>query len=999
VDGYGGSFVFSILDLCCECLDDPDSLLTSLGTACTYWIGLFSNDCEADVSDIVDVPGSTAGHVCPLTCGSCSAVSLNTTQRTCGLCPAGYQYDAESNTYTDLDECGVSNGGCDPLMGYYDEQNQWVVSPCTNTQGSFSCNSCPGGFEQLGNTCMLPVVVEEATVNTNAQDLQLSRLDDIAAVQPKAVLAINGPEDALNSGSDAEAMFLISVQEDLAASLGTSPSDIVVSNLRRGERRRLQDDALIELNFDVVFVNETNSPALLAEMTSQLADPDSPLMNAASTANLVADQQPIISFVCPVGKVRQDGEVVCRRCPAPSFAKRDGVSCADCPLNQEPTERGDACTCSDGFFNVTAMQPKCFLSDYVDLADLNPEPVCQPCLEYDCIDTCQGSLVVLKPGWAAQALTSSKSLPIFECKEPDACPGGSIGPDNTTLCTQGYSSTLCGSCDYSENYVLKGGQECTQCGSTSVGGVIGIVVGIAVFLLALGKIRIFYNYLSTMQMMNEVVADGKTIAKIVLATFQILGSFATVLGVTFPDGFRQFIEALSSFLRFDVGDIFIQLSLGCLSTGKYYSSLATNWLLVIVVVVIVGMEYIYRERRDANKDVSEDEQRENAKEIFDRIDLDGEGLKPDEIATVVRRIDATVDDTQIQTIFNVADEDGSGIISFEEFYAAISGSPSNTGKAFESEAASEDMIELDLGSIIQKKMLAERHSDALTKVFLLVFLLYPGLTNKIFDGFICRELAQGQSVLEADYELDCTESAGLRYGVNGMLLIIWPIGLPAVLYLWMIRSKPDILSEDPDTLQKFDFVLADYRTDRWYWEVVELGRKLVLSGLIGLFGRGTIAQTFAATLLSFLFFAFSVHMQPYKQPKMNLIKAFTEFQIFGVLLVCIILQTDASGLPISGIGNMDFYGSFQLYLTVAVFPLVLYTVLRQASELRARREDSFADTEGTNFAVLENPIVTEEESGKQLEDWIVAAPAGIQDWQHFEALSKFCSDYAARNTE
>jgi hypothetical protein len=132
---------------------------------------------------------------------------------------------------------------------------------------------------------------------------------------------------------------------------------------------------------------------------------------------------------------------------------------------------------------------------------------------------------------------------------------------------------------------------------------------------------------------------------------------------------------------------------------------------------------------------------------------------------------------------------------------------------------------------------------------------------------------------------------------------------------------------------------------------------------------------------------------------MNLIKAFTEFQIFGVLLVCIILQTDASGLPGSGIGTMDFYGSFQLYLTVAVFPLILYTVLRQAHDLRAQREDSFADTEGTKFAVHENPIVAEAESGNQLKHWIAEAPAGIQDWQHFEALSKFCSDYAARNTD
>ena len=69
---------------------------------------------------------------------------------------------------------------------------------------------------------------------------------------------------------------------------------------------------------------------------------------------------------------------------------------------------------------------------------------------------------------------------------------------------------------------------------------------------------------------------------------------------------------------------------------------------------------------------------------------------------------------------------------------------------------------------------------------------------------------------------------------------------------------------------------GDYKREYWYWEVVELSRKLILSGLIGLFGRGTIAQTFAAVAISFLFFALSVKAQPFKTDKLNRIKVFSE---------------------------------------------------------------------------------------------------------------------------
>ena len=80
--------------------------------------------------------------------------------------------------------------------------------------------------------------------------------------------------------------------------------------------------------------------------------------------------------------------------------------------------------------------------------------------------------------------------------------------------------------------------------------------------------------------------------------------------------------------------------------------------------------------------------------------------------------------------------------------------------------------------------------------------------------------------------------------------------------------------------QKFQFVLGDYKRDFWYWEVVELSRKLILAGVIGLVQRGTIAQTVAATLISFIYFAASVWAQPFKSLRLNWIKIFSEFQLY-----------------------------------------------------------------------------------------------------------------------
>ena len=150
--------------MCCECRDDPDGILSALYTSCPSYISRINGDCEADVGSFVSIPGMLTKDLCPVSCRTCNAEALNTTQRTCGVCPVGYGLDDTSNTYEDLDECAGNNGGCDQLMGYY-VGSSWRIDPCANTQGSFRCNSCPDGFEQVGDSCLRPTVKPSSAEN------------------------------------------------------------------------------------------------------------------------------------------------------------------------------------------------------------------------------------------------------------------------------------------------------------------------------------------------------------------------------------------------------------------------------------------------------------------------------------------------------------------------------------------------------------------------------------------------------------------------------------------------------------------------------------------------------------------------------------------------------------------------------------------------------------------------------------------------------------------
>ena len=126
------------------------------------------------------------------------------------------------------------------------------------------------------------------------------------------------------------------------------------------------------------------------------------------------------------------------------------------------------------------------------------------------------------------------------------------------------------------------------------------------------------------------------------------------------------------------------------------------------------------------------------------------------------------------------------------------------------------------------------------------------MTAKIFQVFGCRELGLDESILHADYNVDCSATMLLRWAGGGFLVLLWPIGLPAALFFAMYGNRQSIMEEDEDTIQAYDFVLGDYNKEHWYWEVVELGRKLILGGLIGLVcGRPVAVTTAAFTEASF----------------------------------------------------------------------------------------------------------------------------------------------------
>ena len=90
----------------------------------------------------------------------------------------------------------------------------------------------------------------------------------------------------------------------------------------------------------------------------------------------------------------------------------------------------------------------------------------------------------------------------------------------------------------------------------------------------------------------------------------------------------------------------------------------------------VGIVYVIRHKNAENETLgsNSEEARVHVKELIDRFDEDGEGIKPAkpaEIVKILTELDTDTTEEDAAALFKAADSDGSGVIDFDEFFAAV----------------------------------------------------------------------------------------------------------------------------------------------------------------------------------------------------------------------------------------------------------------------------------------------------------------------------------------
>jgi hypothetical protein len=128
--------------------------------------------------------------------------------------------------------------------------------------------------------------------------------------------------------------------------------------------------------------------------------------------------------------------------------------------------------------------------------------------------------------------------------------------------------------------------------------------------------------------------------------------------------------------------------------------------------------------------------------------------------------------------------------------------------------------------------------SALPLVLVTTFVLVPSVATRIFRSFLCDAVEYDPSdvrrYLRDDLDLSCdSQEHDATEWWAAVMLLIWPVGIPVLYLVLLYASRAALRSGIPTRLSRATaFLSGDYKTTHWWWEPLEMCRKLTVTGAI-----------------------------------------------------------------------------------------------------------------------------------------------------------------------
>ncbi|CAB1096488.1 unnamed protein product [Ectocarpus sp. CCAP 1310/34] len=189
-----------------------------------------------------------------------------------------------------------------------------------------------------------------------------------------------------------------------------------------------------------------------------------------------------------------------------------------------------------------------------------------------------------------------------------------------------------------------------------------------------------------------------------------------------------------------------------------------------------------------------------------------------------------------------------------------------------------------------------RHKH-LSALLLLTFLIYSSVSSTVFQTFACETLDDGIEYLRVDYTIHCTDAKHKAFEVYaGIMVVVYPVGIP-LLYAILLFQRRDVLGDaraDKTVAQPIAGLWEPYRPERFYYEVIECGRRIMLTGVVAFIFPNDAAQIAITMLVAFFFSLVFEVMSPYTSESDTWLSRGGHVIVFLSMFDALLLKVDVS---------------------------------------------------------------------------------------------------------
>ncbi len=198
-----------------------------------------------------------------------------------------------------------------------------------------------------------------------------------------------------------------------------------------------------------------------------------------------------------------------------------------------------------------------------------------------------------------------------------------------------------------------------------------------------------------------------------------------------------------------------------------------------------------------------------------------------------------------------------------------------------------------------------------------VLIIYPPLSRRSLEYFNCSSNIDGTFYLTKDYTIECfTGEWNAMLPVAIVSVAIYPLGIPALFafQLWKHRKKLD----DDAVLARYGFLYEPYQRQAFLWDIWEMLRKLLLTGVIVLIFPGKSVQVVFIALCNICFLTFILVEKPHVPGAGRTLAFLASFAITFTMMLGLVLKMSK---------DAQAYSGFLAFLLIAVnCTVALYTL-------------------------------------------------------------------------